>query len=364
MLLSPLHTSPLSVGGDAYPITVLDFTGITNYAYFGDSIAFGSNSTAGNSFRELLNTNYATTNSNQAVGGRGVWREMYNANNYTFTKLSSVLWFEGGLNDLRRSDVLATSNKLESSLKTVIAKAFKSSQVAASGSSSVTRVGSFTGYDAQTNGGVYSGGTIGVGSPASFSSTIGNTWTWSFTGNNVFVIFGAGSSTVLRGNCEIRIDGNLVESVTDLSNRWDGVSDGDNDNKRGADTRFFSGLSAGAHSIEVRVTSSTAVAVDQFGVLDAPVNCGVVGVIQIPYVVDYNKVGLDKASDSKIDAANLLRENIVNIFNGLGYRIAYCKIMKGNGGLYDLANIDPTDNVHPLNAGHLQIYQSLIRYIG
>ena len=62
MIISSTTISPLSLKLSG--VATVDFTGISNYIYLGDSIMFGNNATAGNSFRELLTTNYATTNTN------------------------------------------------------------------------------------------------------------------------------------------------------------------------------------------------------------------------------------------------------------------------------------------------------------
>lgn len=343
--------------------TALDFSSITNIMNFGDSIAFGFNATAGNSYRELLDTNYSTTNYNGAVSGKGVFFEIDNLHKSTFTQSSSGVFLEAGLNDLRRSSNYTTKNKIISCLKTSIKETFNSSQNVASGSSSVTRVGTFlSNFDCTLYGGVFPSGTLNVDDCASYSSTIGDTWTWSFTGDNVYVLFSASALTLNRGDCEVRIDGILVDTITDFNARWDGVSDGVYDNKKGPDTRFYTNLVDGAHTIEIKVTSAFSVVVDQIGVLDSPSNLGALVVIQIPYIVDYAKPGMSNASDALIDATNVTREAFVTKFKDLGYPIVFAKIMSTNGGLYDLANID-TDDVHPTNAGHLQIYDSIIRYI-
>lgn len=341
----------------------LDFTTINNWLFFGDSIMFGTDASAGNSYREKLTTKYAVVNSNLAVSSRGVWRESKNLALLAYTRNETVVFASSGLNDLRRSDDVKTSNKIESSLSTTIVKAFTSTQVVASGGASVTRVGSFTSYPASTHAGTYPSGALGT-NVASFSSTIGNTWTWAFTGDNVYVTFGAsdGAGGNTRGTCEVRIDGDLVETITDQNARWDGVSDGDNANTLGPDTRIYTGLASGAHTIEIKVTTADFTVVDQLGVLDTPGDCGIIMVVEIPYIIDYSVVGLDNASDAKIDAANALREAIVDRFNDLGYKILFNNIMSTTGGLYDLDNISG-DDIHPSTAGHLQIFNSLIRHI-
>ena len=342
-------------------VSSIDFTGITNYVFLGDSISAGSNATVGNSYRELLVTNYATTNTDYSVGGRGTWREIKEIHTQGFTRSQTVIWEEAGLNDLRRSNVQATKNKIESCVKSVIKKTFALSGVAA-GSNSVTRSGTFTPYDAESNGGVYPNLAF-PDDTACFSSTVNDYWEYTFSGDNCYIVFGAADSSKNRGDCEIRVDGDLVDTITDLNDRADNVSDGDDPNDLVPDTRFYRGFGSGSHTLRITVTSAFPVPVDQIGTLDDPSNVGVLMLIQIPYVTDYSKVGLDQANDSVIDAGNQIKIDLVNEFKALGYRIGFARIMQGKGGLYDLANID-SDGVHPTNAGHLQIYNSLIRYIG
>jgi len=342
------------------------FDGITEFIFTGDSIADGSNATAGNSYAELLVTEYAATyaqaSQNTAVGGSGVWEECDGLRTVAFTRASTAFFFEGGLNDLRRNSTTQCYNKLESCLKSLIRRAWlDGTKIVAGGDATVTRVGTFAAFAADTFGGVYNLGAV-PGPRATSHSTANATWTWTFTGNNVFVQFSSSYPSIARGDCEIRIDGNLVDTITDFSDRYDGTSDGTYNNQRGPDTRFYSGLTSASHSIEIKGLSTTPIVVDQIGVLLDPADCGVILVLEIPYITDYAKPGLDQADDTIIDTGNGIRENVVDYFAALGYRISFVPINLANGGLYDLANID-SDGVHPTNAGHLQIKNSIKPFI-
>lgn len=341
--------------------------GITNWLYGGDSIMNGSNaSVVGLSYRGLLNAKYSTTNNNHSVGGRGVWREIENFHTLTFTRSSTMIVVEAGLNDIRRSHTTQTINKIESEIKTIIKKAFGAAAVA-SGGSGVTRSGSFSAFNADAYGGAFND-TGGIGNNvASYQTTANATWSYTFTApqNNTtaFVCFSATYPSIARGDAEVRIDGVLVETITDLDDRWDGVSDGDNDNQRGPATKFYFGLASGSHTIEVKATSTTAVVVDHFGYLDVPSNVGTMIVQEVPYVTDYSKPGLDQANDSYIDQINAIRKTWVDTFAALGYRIYYVKIMKEHGLLYDTSIGIDSDGVHPTDAGHRLIFNSYLKYL-
>jgi lysophospholipase L1-like esterase len=337
----------------------IDFNGLSELIFLGDSITVGNNATANEGYQYHFSQYYGSTSVDLAASGRGVWVEIDNINAQSFTRSDTAVFVCGGLNDLKRSDDVKTSNKIVSSLNSVIARVFSGGAVA-SGGASVTRGGTgFTAFDARAYGGVFPSGTLGT-NVASFASTANNTWTWNFSADNVYIEFN-GSSGATRGTCEVRIDGELVDTISDFDERWDGVSDGVNDNQLGPDTRIYTGLTDAAHSVEIKVISGGNIVVDAIGTLDDPANLGALVVVQIPYITDYSTPPLDQASDAKIDAANALREAIVDRFKALGYPIIFTKIMETKGGLYDLANID--DGTHPNTKGQLQIYSSIARHV-
>lgn len=355
----PVQSALLYKKKDGY-----NFTAITDAVYTGNSIAVGSNATAGNSYRELLTAEYIWSETNLAVGGRGVWLELDALNGHVFTRPQTVVLIEGGLNDLRRSVTTQTYNKIRTCTYGLLKRAFSSSNQVASGSASVTRVGTlFQSFDAASLGGIYPGGSIPGASTATFSSSLNATWTWSFTGTDVYVLFSGSSGAAPRGDCEVRIDGNLVETITDLDNQYDAVSDGAYDNARGPVCKVYWDLSAGAHTIEVKNISTSPVAIDQFGVLETPANTGYVFMVQIPKVVDYAKPGLDQADDAALTAADAIRQSVLSEFQSRGYKVYFIPIMLGEGGLYDRSVGTDTDGVHPNDTGHNQIFESIRRFI-
>lgn len=341
-----------------------NFTGITDAVYTGNSIAAGSLASAGNSYRELLTAEYSWAEANISVGGRGVWRELDEINTESFTRTQTVILVEGGLNDLRRSVTTQTYNKIRTCTFGILKRAFSSTTQVASGNAAVTRAsGTFVQFDARSLGGIYDGGPIPDPATATFSSTLNATWTWSFTGTDVYVLFSGSNGAAARGDAEVRIDGNLVDTITDLDNQYDGVSDGAYDNARGPVCKIYWDLAAGAHTIEVKNISTSPVPIDQFGVLETPANTGYVFMVQIPKVNDYAKPGLDQADDAALTAGDAIRQEVLAEFQSRGYKVYFIPIMLGEGGLYDRSVGTDVDGVHPNDIGHNQIFESIRRFI-
>lgn len=345
------------------PPADLDLTGVTRLVTLGDSIADGSNaSPTSNAFREKLKDYMLWGDSNLAVGGRGYYVAISSFNQFSFSRTSTIVIDETGLNDVRRSWSSKTRNKIRASVDSVLARmAGKASY--ASGSSSVTRSGgTFSSFDAQSVGGVYPSGTL-PGNFGSSSSSNGAKWSWTFNTSAFFIAFSGSDGSAARGPCEVWVDGVLIDTITDLDQSWDGVSDGANANTVGPDTRVYWDFGTGPHTCEVIVTGSTTVAIDRFVEMDDPENVGVYLLIEAPKVTDYNKVGLDQADDAVMTATNKIRIRRLNRFNARGYRFYYVPIMKTSGGFYELpADID-ADGVHPVNSGHQHIFDSIARFI-
>jgi hypothetical protein len=361
--------------GGASADTRLSMTGVTTYKNYGDSIGFGLNATAGDSYRELLTSFYTWAISNEASSGRGVWFENFQFILDSFTKLTTIIIKEGGVNDRRRGAGSTTLNKIQSCNRTMIMSAFKAAQVA-SGSAGVVRVGVINPSNLQALAGVGGAGTIPGNVASTNNTTPSATWSYTFTapqnGTIAYVLFNATYPGGTRGDCTVHVDGVLTETITDFKQRYDNLDDGGNNNQFGPDTRFYFGLAAGSHTILVTATSSTVV-IDQFGYLEPPANCGPFLLLEIPKIVDYAFVGasgaaLDKASDATIDQCNVVNQAIVEQFRALGYPIRWVPIMStttylGITGDYNLTGGIDTDNIHPNNTGHGQIFSSIQKHL-
>lgn len=350
----------LGSGGVVFPV---DFTGITEASFFGDSIMEGANATGSdflNSFRRRLTIVFGWNPTELAQGGTGTWDMAKALNAISPSQANRVLFVQGGLNDIRTSNGIRTFNKIESGLYSILKRAFRGTSVAA-GSSSVTRSGSFTAFSALQYGGVYGAGTGSLPSTAAcINSTDNATWTYTFNGNNIAVEFSASEPTIARGTAEIRIDGVLVDTLTDLNQRYDGVTVFTNDNRRGPHTWVRFGLTEGQHTIEVKALSGALpVFLDEFNILSDPEDCGPVFVIEVPRIVNYAAAGKDQASDSLIDQVNALRKTVVTRWRNARYPVYFIPINLVSGGLYNVTTGCDTDGIHPNDVGHDQIRDTI-----
>lgn len=358
LLQSLLASSKLNT-----PPVNFDLKGITRLVTLGDSIAAGQNaSPSSNAFRALLKDYMLWGDTDLSAGGRGYYVAVSSFNQQAFLRPSTIVIDETSLNDVRRSWTAKTRNKIRASVDSVLARlAGKASY--ASGSSSVTRSGgTFSGFDAASVGGVYPSGTL-PGNFGSSSSSNGAKWAWDFNTSAFFIAFSGSDGSAARGPCEVWVDGVLIDTITDLDQSWDGVSDGANSNAVGPDTRVYWDFGPGTHTCEVIVTGSTTVAIDRFVEMDDPENLGVYLLIEAPKVTDYNKVGLDQADDAVMTAVNKIRIRRLNRFNARGYRFYYVPIMKTSGGFYELPGDIDSDGVHPVNSGHEHIFDSIARFL-
>jgi hypothetical protein len=350
---------------------IANFEGITNVIYTGDSFMAGQNaSPLSNCYRQLLTGVTGFSENNLSTGGRGVWAEINAIHSLTWTR--STMWNveSAGLNDLRRSHRQSTFNKIGAVMRTYVKKCFSNS-VVYGGSTSVTRAGTWNGFAYNVFGGASVTNVLGNIDAGAISSAANSTLSWSFSGDNVWVCFSASDSTISRSDVEVRIDGILIETITDLDYQYDGVSDGSYDNKRGPDTRFWTGLGQGAHTIELKALQASSMCIDNLGTLGNLANAGILFVMAIPEVIDYSKPGLDQANNTIIAQGNAIKvaviQNAINWGYGFEEAVFFIPVMDNASpitGFYDLTTgCDPVDNVHPNNTGHSQFYQTLLRWM-
>jgi len=315
---------------------------------FGDSITVGQNSTGDNSYIKLISSLYDTTNTNRAVSGRGIWESLrlHNANINPLTRAFSVVMT--GFNDVRRGGNSAkTFSKIENGYKGIIVNQFMRTSIAGNtASTSIVRSGTWNQYYSDTVGGKYNNG--------SWSTISGNYIEYSFSNNNVVIgmICGDGVSEVY-GDFDVYIDGVLYDSYT-LNNKTDGISDGVNNNQRAPYILYFTGLEDGNHTIRITLTNSFPVPIDYFGHLNDPNLCTPILLMEAPKM---NSTGYAiapaNANDTIIDELNVLINSIANEFSN-----DFPIIVAKTNDYYDLATGLDSDNIHPNDLGHRQIYQS------
>lgn len=339
---SILGSGDLAISGKQYTFNT------TVSQSFGDSITVGQNSTGDNSYIKLICSLYGTTNTNRAVAGRGIWEaiRLHNANVNPTTGAFSVVM--AGFNDVRRGgNAVKTLSKIEQGYRGIIVNQFMRTSLAANTvSASLTRSGSWSQFFADTVGGKYNNG--------SFSSTSGNYIEYSFSDNNVTVgMIGGDGVSQIYGNFDVYIDGVLQGSYS-VNNKTDGISDGSNNNQRSPYILFFNGLADGNHTIRITLTNSLPVPVDYFGHLKDPNLCTPILLMEAPKM---NATGYAiapaNATDAIIDELNVLINSVANEFSS-----EFPIIVAKTNDWYNVATGLDTDNIHPNNLGHRQIYQS------
>ena len=337
------------LGGGDLAISGKQYTFNTNVSQsFGDSITVGLNSTGDNSYIKLLTSLYGATNINRAASGRGIWEalRLHNANVNPSTGAFSVVM--AGFNDVRRGgNAVKTFSKIENGYRGIIVNQFMRTSIAANTvSASLTRSGSWSQFFADTVGGKYNNGA--------FSSTSGNYLEYTFSDNNVTVgMIGGDGVSQIYGNFDVHIDGILQGSYS-VNNKTDGISDGVNNNQRAPYVLFFTGLADGNHTIRITLTNSLPVPVDYFGHLKDPNLCTPILLMEAPKM---NATGYAiapaNATDAIIDELNVLINSIANEFSS-----EFPIIVAKTNNWYNVTTGLDTDNIHPNNLGHRQIYQA------
>jgi len=331
----------------------------TKHIALGDSITVGLEATVqtvgGYAYRFASENNLTITN--LAQSGQGVWQCANAIRQATIDRPNTVVTLMGGLNDTRRATNLARlRKKIEACATSVAIHAFCTTKVAAN-SSSVSKTGSTSAYNAQQYGGAFSdSATAGLGA---LSASGAATWEYSFTGENVAVQFIGGcggiGGTETFGIVDIKIDGAVVETVN-LDEWYDGASD-NYDNRRGPVGRIFTGLGPGSHSITVETKNNNVVPLDFFAVLDAAGSSAALILNEIPYL---SAAGyLLTPSNGSIAAANecsAVLRRIAAKLSQAGYDAGF---VRHNGVFYRLATGLSNDQIHPNNQGHADIASAM-----
>jgi lysophospholipase L1-like esterase len=339
----------------------LNGLGYTNIVALGDSIMAGSNaSSTPNRFIELFKTAKSFSSiQNGGTSSRGVWQMINNLHDgtvpdiATYTRATSLMVAMVGLNDIRRGGSASkTMKKIEGCYYAYLIKHLCST-VHDMTSGSVTRTGTHVTFSADSLGGRSGANT------ASYTTTTGAKWSFTFTGPRVAVMMMAqdGVTSTGWGTSGVYIDGVLVETFSHSGVWYDAISDGSYNNAAGPVGRWYDNLSSGSHTIEVIAQGTTNSVVNYFAVPDDPTTTGAALFCEIPYL---NSTGYAIAPSNATVAisnqASAIIQGIVNKFKSYGYRIEYVP----TNTYYNLSTGLDSDNIHPNNTGHAQINTALL----
>lgn len=323
----------------------------------GNSIGAGSNaSTAANRYTNLYTTNNSLSLTNLSSSGKGVFNEAIAINSTSFLRQNTIILSEGGLNDMRSSsgvDYQKTLAKIDACKRSIILRAI-SSTATPSGSSLITRTGTFSGYTASSYGGVFGSGTL-PGNFASSTTTKGDSWTYTFTGTQFGIQFIVSDGAVAtHGVAIIAIDGVIVKYF-ETNGKTDGVSDGVNTASRVPSAVTFHNLSNTAHTVTVTNGNGGTVAIDYFTLLHQPTNCASVIFMEIPYL-DATGYANPYGSTTLSDQASGVIRKLSFEYSLLGFPVNFIETNQ----TYNLATgLDLADHIHPNNTGHNQFYTAI-----
>lgn len=341
-------------------------TGAVTRVYAGgDSITLSQGATPSSNgyLPRLIAYNGWTLLTNQAVGGRGVWNQTAAIQNGSWTSTDLVTMMTG-LNDMKRNGAATeTVNKIYGMHKAIAFKTIRGATVQ-SGSASVTRSGTgpFNSYAANTVGGTGVAVALPAANAASFASTVGSKWSYTFTAPGVGVqVIGSLQSLYAEGEADVHIDGNLVEHI--IFGEWmDGVTDGANDNGRGPVAFMYFGLGGGSHTIEITITNAGACPIDFFSPLNPPTmsSAGTL-FFEIPYCTATGYLSPPNGSIAASDICSAKIHQVAQELKNQGYNFGFANVNAPNSAYYDPNNT--TDGTHPNNTGHPQIQQSAQRQL-
>ncbi len=360
-------------------IDKIDLSGITNIVAVGDSFMVGANSTPSggtaadytNSFINLYKAEKEiSTIQNIAVGGKGTLTMIQNIKNLAYTSLSSLMVVNIGLNEVRRGgDGSKTLKQIEAGYLYYLQKHLAINRVF-SGSSSVTRTGTFSNTNFQSYGAVGTSGTLPASTRTSFTTTLNSQWEYTFTGTNVGFIFMASDGVIGTGygRFEVYIDDTLISTEQAEGVWYSGIAELGNapilTNQLGPVPYIIHGLTNTTHTVKIKnIDSGLATTLDYFFQLDTPSNTGPIMFMEIPYITTlgysmYSGVvpPHNNGTAAKSDTASAVIQSIVTEYRSLGYDIVFVPTNQ----YFSTSNVDPADEVHPNNAGHVEIYNALL----
>ncbi len=344
--------------------TIIYPTNATSLVAYGNSITAGQNASPGNEYITLYGAALGLTVTNHAVGGRGSWRAVSEANaeeNPGDTKVATVM---AGFNDVRRTDTTTaltyrkTLNKIINAHKVIFINHFLKSYEDGGNGADVTRYGSWS-----TN---YPSNTIGGKSNAhgAYSLTLNDSIVYSFTDNNVVfsMIGGDGTTEVYSNSFEIYLDG-VLQSTETARYTTDAISDGADGNTRQPIGFIYTGLTYGAHKVKIvnkNGGGTNYIIIDYFGHLVDPNNAYPLIIFHAPKMdaTGYASVPAG-ASDHVIDVMNSKLDSLIATFPSV-YPVFTAHTNTYYTNTTASGDLDAADHIHPTTQGHLHIYDAAI----
>ena len=329
------------------------------YAAIGDSYTVGTAATVipDSAYTGRFSEYYSLPLDNYAITGVGAVTSTYQhfVNiNYPNASLTGAMF---GLNNLRYGGAdRKTINKILNGYKNIFCNQFSKTFYPASNTTVVTRHGSWTtGWASNSGGGK-------AGTQGAFTNTINDSIKYNFTDSTVWfsVIAGDGSGSIYTSpTIDVYIDGILQETVS-LNEQTDGQIDGSFDGRLIPFTRYYTGLTYGAHTLRVVNKSSLYLLFDGFGTL---IDRSLANSYIIWHVPKLNPTGYlvppTNGSDPITDTMNVKIDSLYATFPSW-----YPVYVARSNDYFDPHAGMSADSVHPNNLGHHQLFDAALAILG
>jgi hypothetical protein len=319
---------------------------------FGDSFMNRSTTTANDSAFLDRSANFIqATVKEHAISGTGIYSS-------TATHLSTMAplhngltLFMSGFNSLRQNNILnglsgrRTQNSIIQGFKSAFANHFLKSFIGAS-SGSITRTGTWsTNWNATAAGGKSTTGA--------YTFSTGAYYQYTFTDSTVVIgLIGQDDAVQAGSTYTISIDGAPVITGS-TSDKADGIGDGFADGGNHIPmAEIITGLTYASHTLKVENTGSGVFICDYVGHLRPMVTAPPIIMYNIPHMKGAGYVG-GQSSIARTDTMNV---RLDSLYSALPVAYKSKAFMIPVNTCYDTATGTYTDNIHPNDIGHGQIF--------
>ncbi|NEU10378.1 SGNH/GDSL hydrolase family protein [Flavihumibacter sp. R14] len=344
-------------GGSTPAAAMAVIPNAANVIMSGDSYTVGGAgpTSINNSHPHILKSRHNFSLNNLAQNATGVFQAVKNLYaNTPGIPTADAFFFMSGFNDLRRGGGGSpTLEKIKGAARVYLANAFAKS-VTIANDAAVTKSGTWT----TTSTATFPAKAIQqYTNSIVYSSVVGSTLTYTFTGDNMFVsILGVdGNTGFTGGTVTITVDGVLKETFI-TQGKSDGFKDAfGSTNQFSPNGVYIKGLSGGSHTCVLAVSELPAggtVYVDYFGTLETPIKSKPVLVGNYPYMttVAYSLAPpYNNASNIVMDAGNAALESVINEFP------YYPVYLADVNAVFNTAIHIAGDRIHPNDAGAMVI---------
>lgn len=250
-----------------------------------------------------------------------------------------------GYNDVKTFGTDANGYEhAKSGIRAMLVNQFLAAAVPAS-NGAVTKTGTW----ANPSPAVTNGKANKLGGTSQQSSTSGDKIEYTFTGDNVVIgVRNSNGSTLNYGAVDITVDA-ISQGSYDANNKAYNVT-----SSGGAiwNAIILKGFGGGSHTVELTLNEASPFIVDYFGTMQAVGSC-------FPVII--GDIQHDNTGTANRNAnADLLTAEIKTMIAADFPEYSSIISFAATNSFYSLSNVD-VDNVHPLDAGHKQIYRAFER---